>query len=444
MAIDVAIPEMGESVLEVILLEWIEADGTYVNRDEPICVLETDKANVDLPAPVSGILHTISQVDDTILVGATIATIDDSATEPERNKSASVEISEEAQDIVQQESVMESVPAKTKLRDSEEIKQLSPAVRRLVEEHDIDVTQIVGTGRGGRIIKQDVIAYIKEQERDAQEKAPSESSEQSISSPLTSKTLESTVSVQAVTESGLLPQKRVVDRAGERREPMSRIRKRIADRLVDAQRTAAILTTFNEVDLSQVMMLRDRHKERFKEKHGVSLGLTSFFSRAAVLALMDFEEINAKIERDEIVYHDYVNLGIAVSSERGLVVPIVKGAHLMSISAIEREIKRLALSARENKLGTDDISGGTFTITNGGVFGSLLSTPILTPPQTGILGMHAIKDRPMAVDKELVVRPMMYLALSYDHRLVDGEQSVKFLIRIKDLLEDPSRLMLEI
>lgn len=225
---------------------------------------------------------------------------------------------------------------------------------------------------------------------------------------------------------------------------MSRIRKRIAQRLTDAQKTAAMLTTFNEVDLSQVMAMRKRHKERFAEKHGVSLGLMSFFSRATILALQDIPAVNASIEGDDVVYHDYVNLGIAVSSERGLMVPIVKHAESLSMAGIEAEIKRLAGAARDNKLAIDELSGGTFTITNGGVFGSMMSTPILTPPQTGILGMHAIKDRPVAVDGEVVIRPMMYLALTYDHRLVDGEQSVKFLVRIKDLLEDPARLMLEI
>ena len=231
---------------------------------------------------------------------------------------------------------------------------------------------------------------------------------------------------------------------GIRRVPMSRIRRRIAQRLVQAQRTAAMLSTFNEVDLREIMSLRARHKERFQEKHGVSLGLMSFFSRASVLALLDYPEVNASVDEGDIVYHDYVNLGIAVSAERGLLVPILRRADLMSMAQTEKEIKRLAAAARDNKLRLDELSGGTFTITNGGVFGSLLSTPILTPPQSGILGMHAIKERPVVVTGEVEVRPMMYLALSYDHRLVDGEKSVRFLVRMKELLEDPARLMLEI
>ena len=225
---------------------------------------------------------------------------------------------------------------------------------------------------------------------------------------------------------------------------MSRIRRRIAQRLVEAQQTAALLTTFNEVDLHEIMALRARHKERFLERHGVSLGLMSFFSRATVLSLMDFPDVNASIDEGDIVYHDFVNLGIAVSSERGLLVPVLRRADLMSMAQTESEIKRLAGAARDNKLKLDELSGGTFTITNGGVFGSLLSTPILTPPQSGILGMHTIKKRPVAVGDSVEVRPVMYLALSYDHRIVDGEQSVKFLVRIKDLLEDPARLMLEV
>jgi 2-oxoglutarate dehydrogenase E2 component (dihydrolipoamide succinyltransferase) len=225
---------------------------------------------------------------------------------------------------------------------------------------------------------------------------------------------------------------------------MSKIRKRIAERLVAAQQNAAMLTTFNEVDLGEVMALRKRHKERFAEKHGVSLGLMSFFSRATILALQEFPQVNAGIEGTDIVYHDYVNLGIAVSSDRGLLVPVLRRAERLSMAQVEGEIKRLAKAARDNKLSLDELSGGTFSITNGGVFGSLMSTPILNPPQSAILGMHAIKERAVVVDGAIVARPMMYLALSYDHRLIDGEQSVKFLVRIKELLEDPPRLMLEI
>ncbi len=393
MAIKVEIPEMGESVSEVVLLEWLKADGDYVECDEPICVLETDKANVDLPAPAAGILHLFKEVDETLAVGDSIAQIDEDGAR------------EEAAPAPREEAEEAEAPAPEVAAED-----LSPAVRRLVEEHQLDPAAIPSTGREGRLIKEDVLGHL--------EKAPPP-----------------------------LPAPKVVpaaDGEGIRRVPMTKIRQRIAERLVAAQHNAAMLTTFNEIDLSGVMEMRARHKERFAEVHGVSLGLMSFFSRATALALRAFEAVNASIEGTDIVYHDYVNLGIAVSAERGLVVPVLRNAQDMSLAQLESEIKRLARAARDNKLGLDELSGGTFTITNGGVFGSLLSTPILNPPQSGILGMHAIKERPVAVNGQVEIRPMMYVALSYDHRLVDGEQSVSFLVRIKDVLEDPTRLMLEI
>jgi len=329
---------------------------------------------------------------------------------------------------------------------AEMLESLSPAVRGLVQEHAIDPSQIVGTGRGGRIVKQDIVAFLKEKENEAAATrtaaAPASASPpQPAAKPVPPSPPAPTPKAQVATSA---PPASEADDGGVRREPMTKIRKRIAERLVAAQQNAAMLTTFNEVDLGEVMSLRKRHKERFAEKHGVSLGLMSFFSRATILALQEFPQVNAGIEGGDIVYHDYVNLGIAVSSERGLLVPVLRRADLLSMAQIEGEIKRLAQAARDNKLGLNELSGGTFSITNGGVFGSLMSTPILNPPQSAILGMHAIKERPNVVDGAVVVRPMMYLALSYDHRLIDGEQSVKFLVRIKDLLEDPTRLMLEI
>ena len=411
MAIDVEIPEMGESVSEVVLLEWIKAAGEYVERDESICVLETDKANVDLPAPAAGILHPLKEVDAALEVGDKIAQIDESGSREE----APPVISEEGGEVA-------PAPAEEMAPGD-----LSPAVRRLVEERGLDASLLAGTGREGRLTKEDVLAHL-EKEGDG---ARHEAEETPAPAPVQPRSAPAPAVVGAAEE-------------GVRREPMSKIRQRIAERLVAAQHNAAMLTTFNEIDLSAVMALRVRHKERFAEVHGVALGLMSFFSRATALALQAFEAINASIEGKDIVYHDYVNLGIAVSAARGLVVPVLRGAENMTLAQLEGEIKRLAKAARDNKLGLDELSGGTFTITNGGVFGSLLSTPILNPPQSGILGMHAIKERPVAVDGQVEIRPMMYLALSYDHRLVDGEQSVSFLVRIKDLLEDPTRLMLEI
>ncbi|MDA0333725.1 MAG: 2-oxoglutarate dehydrogenase complex dihydrolipoyllysine-residue succinyltransferase [bacterium] len=455
MAVDVEIPELGESVSEVTVLEWLRGEGDYVDKDEPICVLETDKANVDLPAPTAGILRQLRKVDETLTVGEVLAQIE-AGVRPETPADATV-IDPPAAAVAA--AVVPPQADETEEADAEssavDLAELSPAVRRLVEENDLDATQIVGTGRSGRLIKQDILAYLKERQNDARDSlAKSAAAAPAISRSVppprpeparpTESGTETRTEAPAETPAEAPAIRPAAAVGGERREPMSRMRKRIGQRLTEAQHTAAMLTTFNEVDLTEVMALRKRHKERFQEKHGVSLGLMSFFSRATILALQDHPAVNASIDGDDIVYHDYVNLGIAVSSDRGLLVPIVRQAQSLSMAGVEAEIKRLALAARDNKLALDELSGGTFTITNGGVFGSMMSTPILTPPQSGILGMHGIKERPIAVDGQVVIRPMMYLALTYDHRLVDGEQSVKFLVRIKDLLEDPARLMLEV
>ena len=394
MAYEVQIPAMGESVSEVILIEWLKADGDFVERDEPICVLETDKANVDLPAPNEGILRHKEVVDATLGIGSTIAEIEEGE-RPEVDE-PKVEIPDEP----------------TSNQPTEII--LSPAAQRLVEENNLDVKKLNGTGKDGRVTKEDVTKYLSGL---ASKAAPTRSDS---------------------------AKKNQSDNQGVRREPMSRLRRRVAEHLVNAQNSAAMLTTFNEVDMHAVMSLRKQYKERFAEVHGVSLGLMSFFSRAVVLALKEFPVINAQIDGSDIVYNDQINLGIAVSTERGLVVPVLQRAESLSMAGIEGEIKRLALAARDNKLAMDELSGGTFTVTNGGVFGSLLSTPILNAPQSGILGMHTIQQRPVVIDTEIVVRPMMYVALSYDHRIIDGQQSVSFLVRVKELIEDPARLMLEI
>ena len=390
MAVDVAIPDMGESISEVVLLEWLKSEGEYVQRDEPICVLETDKANVDLPAPAAGVLHPAAEVDATLEVGASIGTIDDTASAADAAPAASEPVQEPVPEVEEQEK-QQPAPEPVAAADLDE---LSPAVRRLVEERSVDPANIVGTGRGGRIIKQDVLAYLKEREQESSATAePAASASTSTPAPSAPPPAEKTPApaVAAPTGDG---------GDGTRRVPMTKIRLRIAECLVSAQRNAAMLTTFNEVDLGEVMTMRKRHKERFLEKHGVSLGLMSFFSRATVLALQEFPAVNASIDGTDFVYHDYVNLGIAVSSDRGLLVPVVRNAEQMSMAQTEAEIKRLAKAARDNKLTINELSGGTFTITNGGVFGSLLSTPILNPPQSGILGMHAIKERPDVVNGE--------------------------------------------
>lgn len=425
MSVQVEIPSMGESVNEVILLEWLKGDGERVEQDEPLCVLETDKANVELPSPASGALKHLQPIETTLAIGAIVAEI--------------AEIAEGAEPAAPAPA---SQPSASSVEPSKPEPVLSPAVRRLVEEHELDPAAIEGTGKDGRLTKKDVLAHLEALSTPAEpappptpEPAPPPPPEPAPPPPPVSPPPPPPEPAPPPTPAGPDP---------IRREPMSRLRQRIAEHLVAAQHNAAMLTTFNEIDMSAVMQLRAKYKERFAQVHGASLGLMSFFSRATVLALGEFPAINAQIDGTHIVYHDFVNLGIAVSTERGLVVPVLRRADQMSIAQLESNIKRLALSARDNKLAMDELSGGTFTITNGGVFGSLLSTPILNAPQSGILGMHAIQERPVAVEGQVAIRPMMYTALSYDHRLVDGQQSVSFLVRIKELLEDPARLILEV
>ena len=414
MSVQVEIPSMGESVREVILLEWLKGDGERVERDDPLCLLETDKASVELPSPASGSLKHLQPADTTLAIGAVIAevveTAESAAPAPASKPPAAAPASEPV---------------------------LSPAVRRLVEEHELDPDAVEGTGKGGRLTKKDVLAHLET--LSPAEPAQPPPAREPARPPAPEPTRPSQAPAPAPTPPAAPAEPDLV-----RREPMSRLRQRIAEHLVAAQHSAAMLTTFNEIDMSEVMELRARYKERFAQVHGAALGLTSFFARAAVRALAEFPALNAQIDGTDIVYHDFVNLGIAVSTDRGLVVPVLNRAEGMSIAQLESNIKRLSRSARDNKLAVDEISGGTFTITNGGVFGSLLSTPILNAPQSGILGMHVIQERPVAVEGQVAIRPMMYVALSYDHRLVDGQQSVTFLVLIKELLEDPARLVLDV
>ncbi|MCZ6634046.1 MAG: 2-oxoglutarate dehydrogenase complex dihydrolipoyllysine-residue succinyltransferase [bacterium] len=407
MRLDVEVPELGESITEAILVEWLKADGDAVGLDESICVIETDKADVELPSPAAGVLRTLKSNGDTIQVGEAIAQIEEGEGAPPVKEKPAEEVFAPTPEPVAE--APESVDADG----------LSPAVRRLVSEHGLDPNAIPGTGKDGRLTKEDVLGYLESQAEPAPEPAPAP------------------VLTPPAPSAGF-------DADGTRREPMSRIRQRIAQNLIQAQHTAAMLTTFNEVDMSGIFAIRTKYKEQFQETHGISLGLMSFFVRASVLALKDFPDVNASIDGTDVVYHDYVHMAIAVSTERGLVVPVLKHIDQMSFANIESKIKRVALSARDGKLRLDELSGGTFTITNGGVFGSMLSTPILNPPQAGILGMHNISNRPVAIGDEVGLRPMMYLALTYDHRLVDGKDSVSFLVRLKELLEDPARMMLEV
>jgi 2-oxoglutarate dehydrogenase E2 component (dihydrolipoamide succinyltransferase) len=402
MPIDVRIPTLGESISEGVIVRWIKTDGAAVQTDEPLFELETDKASVEIPAPSAGVLRILMAEGATVQVGDVVARIE-----------AGAEIA--AQPAAKAEEATAATSA-----------ILSPAVRRLIEEHGLDPRVIKPSGRGGRLTKGDVLAYLETAAAQAETAA----------APPPAPTPQ-----PPAVASRLAPAAPSTD---EERVPLSHLRQRIAERLVQAQHTAAILTTFNEVDMSAVMELRARHKAQFAEVHGVSLGFMSFFARACIGALQALPIVNAQIDGTDIVYKKRVHLGIAVGTERGLVVPVVHNADQLSFAEIEKEIARLADLARQNKLSIQDLSGGTFTISNGGVYGSLLSTPILNPPQSAILGMHKIEKRAVVVNDAVVIRPMMYLALSYDHRLIDGEHAVTFLIRVKERIEDPTRLLFEI
>jgi len=444
MAVDVPIPTLGESVTEGVIVRWMKHSGDTVAADEPLFELETDKASVEIPAPSAGVLTTLANEGATVRVGEVVARIEADgagrasapssrpAQEPASARSGSAPAPRAAPPAppAPETARAQAPPAATPAAEPEAgaTGPLSPAVRRLVEEHQLDPQQISGTGRGGRLTKGDVLAHLNAAETEAAAApAPSAADAPRLPTPYPPR-----------------PETRpnAPASADVERVPMTRLRQRIAERLRQAQATAAILTTFNEVDMSAVMALRARLKESFRQAHGVSLGFMSFFARACVATLQEMPVVNAQIDGTDIVYFKHVQLGVAVGTERGLVVPVVHNADQLSFADIEREIERLAKLARDNKLGIDELSGGTFTISNGGVYGSLMSTPILNPPQSAILGMHKIEKRPVVIDDQVVVRPMMYLALSYDHRLIDGADAVTFLVKVKERLEDPSRMLL--
>jgi 2-oxoglutarate dehydrogenase E2 component (dihydrolipoamide succinyltransferase) len=428
MAFEVRIPNLGESVTEGVIVRWAKEEGAAVRTDDVLLELETDKASVEIPAPGAGVLRILKRQGEKVSVGDVVGRIEENGAR--RNPDAKVPphpsepvdpgpgpVAQPNLEAASEQQTIEPPPEPPKAIEPppRAVGPLSPAVRRLLAEHDLDPAAIPPSGRGGRLTKEDVLAHLERTK--AAPAAPPAPAEARPPAPLAE---------------------------GEERVPMTPIRRRIAERLVQAQRTAAILTTFNEIDMSAVLALRAQHKDRFRERHGIGLGFMSFFAAASVAALREIRVLNAEIRGDEIVYRRFVNLGIAVGTERGLVVPVVHHAERLSFAEIEREIARLATLAREGKLTLADLSGGTFTISNGGVYGSLLSTPILNPPQSGILGMHKTEKRPVVVADQIVVRPMMYVALSYDHRLVDGEQAVTFLVRVKERLEDPARLLLDV
>jgi 2-oxoglutarate dehydrogenase E2 component (dihydrolipoamide succinyltransferase) len=429
MAAELRIPSLGESISEGTIVQWLKADGARVGPDDPVLELETDKASMEIPAGAAGVLRIVKQQGETVTVGDVVARIEDgdgraAAPAPRATPSAAPAAPEPNLEAASEQDTI--APR------AEAVATLPPSVRKLVTEHQLDPTTIPATGKGGRLTKDDVVTYVERQGREAAAPAPSATPPPTLAS------------VRPAPAPVPPRSPRPASDEGEERVKLSPIRKRIAERLVQAQHTAAILTTFNEVDMQAVIDLRAHMKERFQQVHGVGLGFMSFFARATVMALRDFPVVNAEIRGDEVVYKHYVHLGIAVGSGRGLVVPVLHHAERMSFADIEREIGRLAGLARDGKLSLDDLSGGTFTISNGGVYGSLMSTPILNPPQSGILGMHKIEKRPVVVDDQIVVRPMMYLALSYDHRLVDGEQAVSFLVRVKERIEEPARLLLDV
>lgn len=447
MAAQVQVPSLGESVTQAILVRWHKQDGEQVQADEPICELETDKANVDVPAPAAGIVRHVKEEGATVSVGEVIARIDEgTAAAPSKAPAASkaaakAEAAPAPMTSAAAPAATAPAPAAEGSAAPANLEDYSPAVRRLLDENKLDPATVPASGPGGRLTKEDILKYLQAQQQanGRADSEPAEPAPPAVTPPRQP-------SAPKVSASAPAPKPAAIDfdASGVRRVPMSKIRRRIAETLVHAQQTAAILTTFNEIDMSAVMALRGKYKEQFEKTHNVGLGFMSFFAKGVVMALREFPRINAFIDGEDVVYHNYVHLGIAVSTDRGLAVPVLRHVENMSFARIEAEIKRLASNVREGRLSIEELSGGTFTITNGGVFGSLLSTPILNPPQSGILGMHAIQKRPVVVNDKIEIRPMMYVALSYDHRLVDGRESVSFLVRLKQLLEDPARLMLEV
>jgi 2-oxoglutarate dehydrogenase E2 component (dihydrolipoamide succinyltransferase) len=425
MAIEIKIPSVGESVQEALLAEWFKQDGELVKKDEPLFVLETDKVTLEVVAEADGILKIEVTEGTTVAIGAVVGSIDPAKDQTSKAaaelKEASSQQDAPSSPASEKSSVTPSerdLPSVSNTQSSQAEVALAPSVRRLVAEKNLDVSRIKGTGPGGLINKGDVLLYL--------EQAPAGIPEE-VCAPA-APSMEGTPSTKDL----------------EERKPMTPIRKRIAQRLLESKQNTAMLTTFNEIDMSNCMDIRSRYKEAFKKRHNVSLGFMSFFVAACVEALKEISEINAFLDGDTIVYHHYQHIGVAVGSERGLVVPVLRHAERMSFAQIEQGIIDYVAKIKENRLELADLEGGTFTISNGGVYGSLLSTPILNIPQSGILGMHKIEKRPVVVDDQIVIRPMMYVALSYDHRIVDGKGAVTFLKRVKEFIENPERILMEV
>ena len=397
MTIDLLVPALGESVVEATVAKWMKSSGESVNADEPIVELETEKVTLEVPSPVSGILQEIvANEGANVEVGALLGILSEEKSKEVANNS----------EPTLEKSIPKGPNNQSELEKKNE--HLSPSVKRIITEENLDPSQVSSTGKDGRITKGDVLESLKNQGK--------------------SETIKTS-------------EKNVFD---EERVPMSRLRRVVAKRLKEAQNTAAMLTTFNEVDMSSVMSLRSEYKDTFEKEHKIRLGFMGMFVKASIAALKAFPAVNAEINGDDIIYKKYNNIGVAVGTPQGLVVPVIKNAQNLSLSEIEKTINDMGTRAKDGKIGMDELSGGTFTISNGGVYGSLMSTPILNPPQSGILGMHKIQKRPIAVGDNIEIRPMMYLALSYDHRIIDGREAVSFLVKIKEIIEDPRRLILDI
>lgn len=407
MSLVIKVPPVGESISEVTLSQWIKKDGDYVEMDEIIAELESDKATFELTAEKAGTLKTIAKEGDTLEIGAAVCSIEPGASPPASKSPAPAAPKTEAQSPLTK---AEDAKASTYASGAP-----SPSAAKILAEKGINPADLTGSGVGGRLTKEDAMKAV-----------PSNKSENTVAKPS-----EVTSKVIAVAGS-----------REERREKMSSLRKTVARRLVAVKNETAMLTTFNEVDMQPIIDLRAKYKDKFKEKHGVGLGFMSFFTKAVCEALKDFPSVNARIEAEEVVYSDFADISIAVSAPKGLVVPVIRNAESKTLAQIEASVVELAVKARDNKLTIEEMTGGTFTITNGGVFGSMMSTPIINAPQSAILGMHNIVERPVALNGQVVIRPIMYVALSYDHRIIDGRESVGFLIRVKQLLEDPTRLLL--
>jgi len=407
MLIEIKVPNFPESVADGTVVSWHKQPGDVVKRDEILVEIETDKVVFEVPAISDGVMQKVlAEEGATVVSGQVLTHIDPSGTGATLSEPATTIGKSPEQKTTQEEIV-------------------TPSARKLIAEHNLDSANVTGSGKGGRVLKEDVLRVL--------ENTPAPSQARQASAP---------TAASKITPREFVPVSST--ERPEKRVPMTRLRARIAQRLVEAQHNAAILTTFNEVNMQPVMDLRQKYKDRFEKEHGVRLGFMSFFVKASIEALKQFPEVNASIDGNDIVYHGFFDIGIAVGSPRGLVVPILRNADVLSMAKIEEQITEYATKAKDGTLAIEEITGGTFTITNGGIFGSLLSTPILNPPQSGILGMHKIQPRPVVENGEIVIRPMMYLALSYDHRIIDGREAVQFLVTIKELLEDPARILLDI